>query len=125
MTIKTKGMGTMQKWYLRSLCEKPIGAVLPWVAMGDTATTERIGISLAKRGLVDGDTEQPALGYAEHTINQAGRQWVHDYFGPNNGWRWVLTGKELTYKERIALHDVFDSSMDVTQEELTAYLEEK
>ena len=105
MTINTKGMGGNQKAYLSALCEMPVGITLPWCAFGDTAATEGIGISLARRGLVDGPAERPAWGYAEHTINQEGRQWVHDNISQISGHRWTLTGEEVPREEYVRYLD--------------------
>ena len=110
----------MQQEYLKALCEAPAGIVLPWCSFGDTFTTERIGISLAKRGLVDGPAEKPAAGYAQHTINDAGRRWVNDNIGPICGRRWTLTGENLPYEVHakyldhcvaISLNEIFDREL--------------
>jgi hypothetical protein len=98
-----KDLGRNQRLFLESLCARSPGDVM--TGSWDVATTERIGMSLAKRGLVDGPTEPPKSGYASHTINDAGRQWVHDNVGPISGWRRVLTGEELPHDEYRAYID--------------------
>ena len=117
MTMKTKGLGWMQVDSLKALCARPAGLVLPWVTFGDTHTTERIGISLAKRGLVDGPTAAPASGYAQHMINATGREWAHDNIGPICGRRWTLTGEDVPQEEYVryidhcvalTLNEIFD-----------------
>lgn len=94
-------LGRNQRLYLEILCAQPAGTTVGYVSFGSVGGAERVGISLAKRGLVDGPTEAPQAGYAKHTINATGRQWVHDNIGPICGHRWVLTGKEVPHDEYV------------------------
>lgn len=90
-------LGSNQIIFLKALCAQTPDTFL--TGSWDVFTKEKIGISLAKRGLVDGPTEAPAMEYAQHTINALGRQWVHDNVGPVIGKRWTLTGEELSQGE--------------------------
>jgi len=90
-------LGINQRIFLEALCAQTPDTFM--TGSWDVFATERIGISLAKRGLVDGPTTRPEYEYAQHTINAAGRQWVHDNIDPVAGRRWVLTGVELPQDE--------------------------
>lgn len=92
-----KTLGSRQRIYLEAIASRSPGDVLngSW----DISTTETIGMSLARLGLVDGPTERPAVGYAQHDINSAGRLWVHDNVGHIVGRRFALTGLEVPWAE--------------------------
>ena len=90
-------LGINQRIFLEALCAQTPDTFM--TGSWDVFTTEKIGISLARRGLVDGPVEAPTTDYAQHTINAAGRQWVHDNIDPVAGRRWALTGVELPQDE--------------------------
>ena len=65
----------------------------------------KCAVSLAKLGVVDGPTELIEMAMdadPPHTLNDKGRRWLYENVAPVFGSRDVLTGRVLSFDERMA-----------------------